>query len=104
MLRPCCARRPENQALQQGGCAPKLTFGMGRGLSRVDDGMNSIPEPAIDDGLVLALMSCALVDSFAEINPVVRAVHVALVYRLALLVQRAFLRQGLDQLAAAWDV
>ena len=66
--------------------------------------MNSIPEPAIDDGLVLALMSCALVHSFAEINPVVRAVHVAVVYRLALLVQRAFLRQGLDQLAAAWDV
>ena len=67
--------------------------------------MNSIPEPAIDDRLVLALMSCALVDSFAEINPVVQsAVHVALVYRLALLVQRAFLRQCLDQLAAAWDV
>src|SRR6185503_14057138 len=79
------AGRAEYQALEQ---RRRLRPGAGGTLSRVltHDGVHSVPEGAIEDGLMLPGISRALVNGLSHVDPVVeQLVDVTLVDQLALL-------------------
>jgi hypothetical protein len=67
--------------------------------SPANEGVNLVPDAAIDDRLMLAGVRRALVHGVTEIHPVIEhTIEIALVDELAVLVQRAFLAQLRDQL------
>ena len=60
----------EDQSLQQSRLLDSGPIGSLAGAD-FQDAVDLVPEDALDDGLVFTRISCALVDGFADIDPVV---------------------------------